>query len=62
MVSVVREQFPETKVLGMSTEASEYDVVEAAPLLDTVEVLPNPLGVGDLLGTVQRLLDRRSAG
>ena len=58
MVTVVRQQFPGTKVLGMSTEASEYDVVEAAPLLNTVEILPNPLGVGDLLGTVERLLDR----
>jgi CheY-like chemotaxis protein len=34
MVTVVRQQFPGTKVLGMSTEASEYDVVEAGAVAE----------------------------
>ena len=56
IISVVRQDFPATKIVGISREASEFDPVQAAPLLDGVEMLPNPIGVNHLLGTVQRVL------
>ena len=57
IVSVVRHNFPETKIIGISREASEFDPAQAAPVLDSVEVLRNPIGVSHLLGTVERLLN-----
>lgn len=56
VIAVVRDQFPDTKIVGIAGEASEYDPVRAAPLLDTVEVLANPIGVNRLMETVQRVL------
>ena len=48
--------FPTTKVVIVSSEASEYDPLQASPLLDEIEVLPKPVGVSHLLGTVHRVL------
>ena len=56
LVSVVQRDFPDTKVVCMSGDASEFDPVQAAPLLNSVEVLPNPIVVYHLLGAVQRAL------
>jgi DNA-binding NtrC family response regulator len=56
LVAAVRDDFPGTKMVAISGEASEFDPVQAAPLLDTVEVLPNPVSVSHLLDTVQRVL------
>jgi CheY-like chemotaxis protein len=56
VISAVRHDFPDTKIVGISREASEFDPLKAAPLLNTVEVLSNPIGVKELLGTVQRVL------
>jgi two-component system response regulator YesN len=56
MVSIVRQEFPTTKILGVSAEASEFNPMQAAPILENVEVLPNPIGVHDLVATVQRVL------
>jgi YesN/AraC family two-component response regulator len=56
IVAAVRDHFPATKIVGISGEASEFDPVQAAPLLDSVEVLRNPIGISHLLGTVQRIL------
>jgi DNA-binding NtrC family response regulator len=56
MVSIVQHEFPATKLLGISTEVTEFDPAQAAPLLESVELLRNPIGVTRLLGTVQRVL------
>jgi DNA-binding NtrC family response regulator len=56
IVTEVRDQFPGTKIVGISGEAIEFDPMQAAPLLDSVEVLRNPIGINHLLGTVQRVL------
>jgi two-component system, response regulator YesN len=56
IVSIVRHDFPATKLVGISREAMEFDPAQAAPLLDSVELLRNPIGVTHLLGTVQRVL------
>jgi hypothetical protein len=56
LVAAARDRFPGTKIVAISGEASEFDPVQAAPLLDTVEVLPNPVSVSHLLDTVQRVL------
>jgi DNA-binding NtrC family response regulator len=62
MVSIVQHEFPATKLLGISTEATEFDPAQAAPLLESVELLRNPIGVTHLLGTVQRVLGAPSSG
>ncbi len=56
VITVVRDQFPDTKIVGIASEASEYDPIRAASLLDMVEVLSNPIGVHRLMETVQRVL------
>lgn len=56
VVSVLRRDFPATKVVIVSSEASEYDPLQVSPLLDAMVVLPKPVGVGHLLGTVHRVL------
>jgi two-component system, NtrC family, nitrogen regulation response regulator GlnG len=56
VITMVRDQFPDTKIVGIASEASEYDPIRAAPLLDTVEVLSNPIGINRLMETVQRVL------
>ena|SRR5687767_5446644 len=56
VISVLRHDFPATKVLVVSAEASEYDPVQASSYLDAVDVLPKPVGVNHLLGTVNRML------
>ena len=56
VISLLRHNFPATKVVVVSAEASEYDPLETGPLLNAVEVLPKPVGVSHLLGTVNRVL------
>jgi two-component system response regulator YesN len=56
IIAVVQRELPGTKLVCISGEASEFDPLLAAPLLDAVEVLPNPIGVNHLLGAVQRAL------
>ena len=56
VISVLRHDFPDTKVVIVSSEASESDPLQASPLLNEIEVLPKPVGVGHLLGTVHRVL------
>ena len=56
VISVLRHDFPDTKVVIVSSEASESDPLQASPLLNEIEVLPKPVGVSHLLGTVHRVL------
>ena len=56
VISLLRHNFPATKVVVVSAEASEYDPLETGPLLNAAEVLPKPVGVSHLLGTVNRVL------
>jgi DNA-binding NtrC family response regulator len=56
IISMVRHDFPDTKIVGISREASEFDPVQAAPLLNTVEMLSNPFRVDQLLDIVHRVL------
>jgi DNA-binding NtrC family response regulator len=53
VVSVLRRDFPTTKVVIVS---SEFGALPTDPLLDTVEVLPKPVGVSHLRETVHRVL------
>jgi DNA-binding response OmpR family regulator len=57
VIAMLRHDFPGTKIVGISGTASEFDPVQAAPLLESVEVLPNPIGITHLVGTVQRVLN-----
>jgi DNA-binding NtrC family response regulator len=57
IVSVMHHDFPNTKIIGISGAATEFDPVQAAPLLETVDVLPNPLDVSRLLATVKHALN-----
>jgi CheY-like chemotaxis protein len=56
VMSVLHQDFPTTKVIVVSGEASEYNPHEVSPLLDAVEILPKPVGVNHLLCTVSRVL------
>jgi two-component system chemotaxis response regulator CheY len=56
VISVVRHDFPTTKVLVVSGEACEYDPLEVSADLDAIEVLPKPVGMNHFLGTVSRVL------
>jgi two-component system, chemotaxis family, chemotaxis protein CheY len=56
VISKVRQDFPTTKVLVVSDEASDDDPLQTSSSLDAVEVLPKPVGVSHLLGTVNRVL------
>jgi two-component system chemotaxis response regulator CheY len=56
VISVLRHDFPTMKVLVVSGEASECDPLQDSSCLDAVEVLPKPVGVSHLLGTVNRVL------
>ena len=56
VISVLRHDFPATKVVVVSAEASEYDPLQTGPLLKAVEVLPKPVEVSHLLETVTRVL------
>jgi hypothetical protein len=48
----MHHDFPNTKIIGISGAATEFDPVQAGPLLQTVDVLPNPLDESRLLATV----------
>lgn len=56
LISVVRHDYPATKVMVLSDEASDDDPCQDGAGLDGVEVLPKSLGVSHLLGTVNRAL------
>ena len=56
VISVLRHDFPATKVLVVSDEASDDDPLQARSSLDTVEVVPKSVGVNHLRGTVNRVL------
>jgi hypothetical protein len=56
VLSVVQHDFPATRVLGILGEAIEYDPLQAGWLLREVEILLKPLGVSQLLETVNRVL------
>ncbi len=56
VVSVVRQDFPTTKVIIVSGETNEYVPVELEPLIHSVAFLPKPVDVPSLLGTVRLVL------
>jgi hypothetical protein len=53
----MHHDFPNTKIIGISGAATEFDPVQAGPLLQTVDVLPNPLDESRLLATVEQALN-----
>jgi DNA-binding NtrC family response regulator len=57
VVAIVHHDFPNTKIIGISGAATEYDPVQAASLLEMVDVLPNPLDLSRLLDTVEHALN-----
>lgn len=56
VISVLHQDFPTTKVVVVAGEASEYEPLHPSSCLDAVEVLPKPVGVSHLIGTVHRVL------
>ena len=56
VISVLRQDFPTTKVVVVAGEASEYEPLHPSSCLDAVEVLPKPVDVSHLIGTVHRVL------
>ncbi len=56
VISLLLHDFPRTKVLAVAGETNAYDPLHVGSCLDAVEVLPKPLGVSHLLGTVHRVL------
>ena len=56
VISILHHDFPTTKVVAVAGEASEYEPLQPSSCLDAEEVLPKPVGVSHLLGTVHRVL------